>query len=99
MPLADIEILIDDAPLPKEVAGFLEDANARVSQFLQEEPVQSWGFVPCDFATVYRAMRFIADRQLASGKAFCEWGSGFGVVAGVRQVIVPAHDLPPEKGQ
>jgi hypothetical protein len=39
------------------------------------------GFVPSDFARVYSALRNLATGDLTGGNLFCEWGSGFGVVA------------------
>src|SRR5262249_38483997 len=39
------------------------------------------GFVPSDFARAYHTLRALAESGLAPGGQFCEWGSGFGVVA------------------
>jgi hypothetical protein len=37
--------------------------------------------VPSDFTRAYNVLRSLADADLAPGSLFCEWGSGFGVVA------------------
>jgi hypothetical protein len=39
------------------------------------------GFIPGDFARIYGMLRAVAAGDIASGSQFCEWGSGFGVVA------------------
>ena len=39
------------------------------------------GFVASDFALVNTALERIVEERLARGPLFCEWGSGFGVVA------------------
>lgn len=70
-------------PLPPRVATFLEDAEARISTFLDEhEHAQKVGFFPSDYELAYRILRALrgVDRQ---ARTFCEWGSGFGVVAGL----------------
>jgi hypothetical protein len=69
---------------PPNVAAFLADANARIDRFYEErwrDPIVS--FVPSDFAKVWRALERIVSGSLAPGRVFCEWGSGFGVVAGL----------------
>jgi hypothetical protein len=76
-----LELEIDDAPLPAEATELIEAAQIRVDQFMADAAAQLTAFVPSDYATVCRALRAIAAGNLATGRAFCEWGSGFGVVA------------------
>src|SRR5262249_38341669 len=38
-------------------------------------------FVPSDFPCAYLTLRALSETGLAPGGLFCEWGSGFGVVA------------------
>ena len=38
------------------------------------------GFVPCDFRGANACLEWIVQHQLSAGQAFCEWGSGYGVV-------------------
>lgn len=67
--------------LPGEVEELLEEADQRIERFLfdrKDRPI--FGFVPCDFVTVYRLLREVAACRLATGFRFCEWGSGYGVV-------------------
>lgn len=77
MPLKDLEVPADAAPLPGDVRAFLREAERRIEGFRSEVRVP--GFVPSDYAEAYRTLRGLAG--LAPGNLFCEWGSGFGVVA------------------
>src|SRR5207245_474340 len=55
------------------------EADRRIEQFQTAGRVP--GFVASDFERAYRVLRDLAAADLAPGKLFCEWGSGFGVVA------------------
>ena len=81
MPLVDIEISTNGSEVPGSISAFLREADERVKQFVDSRRVHFSSFVPSDFVTVYHALRAIDDAHLATGCAFCEWGSGFGVVA------------------
>ncbi len=72
---------IREGRLPRDIADFLVEANLRIEAFVQNRPVRISGFVPSDFDFVYGALEAVADQGLAAGDVFCEWGSGFGVVA------------------
>ena len=79
MPLVDVDLTIDAAPLPAEVQRFVRDAEQRIELFQRHSPVP--GFVPSDFEAGFRILRSLAATVLVPGTLFCEWGSGFGVVA------------------
>jgi hypothetical protein len=79
MPLVDVELTIDKAPIPGDVLRFLQDAEQRIELFQRQSPVP--GFVPSDFEGAFRVLRSLAATVLVPGTLFCEWGSGFGVVA------------------
>jgi hypothetical protein len=79
MPLVDLNLPIDAAALPAEVRAFLREADRRIERFQRE--CRAPGFVPSDFAGAYAVLRAIAEADVAPGRLFCEWGSGFGVVA------------------
>jgi hypothetical protein len=64
--------------LPGDVAAFLGEADRRIERFRIDRPIAA--FVPSDFASVYSALRALAEADVAAGNLFCEWGSGFGVV-------------------
>lgn len=81
MPLVDVKLDIPVSRLPREIEDFLEEANQRIEAFIANRSVRISGFVPSDFDCVYQALEALADQELATGDVFCEWGSGFGVVA------------------
>ncbi len=87
MPLQDIDISIEGSVLPDDVVAFLREADSRVSEYVRSRPHPVTGFVPSDFVTVYHALRAIAEANLAPGDLFCEWGSGFGVVASLAAML------------
>ncbi len=87
MSLVEIELSNHGSVLPDEIVAFLREADLRVSQFLQDSPRRATGFVPSDYKTVYHALQAITDTNLAPGNSFCEWGSGFGVVASLAAML------------
>ncbi|MEO8499073.1 MAG: hypothetical protein ABI614_28750, partial [Planctomycetota bacterium] len=87
MPLVEIQLPDVTTALPGDVADFLADVDARVDEFMRNHPTWGSGFVPSDFVTVYHALRAISDLHLAAGRHLCEWGSGFGVVAMLAEMV------------
>jgi hypothetical protein len=79
MPLRDVDLAPSNAPLPAEVARFIREADRRIDVF--QDGCRVPGFVPSDYTAAYRVLRAVAESGLARGRQFCEWGSGFGVVA------------------
>jgi hypothetical protein len=79
MPLVDVNLPIGMTAVPSEVCRFLREAERRIERFQLTGRVP--GFVPCDFERAYAVLRDLAAADLAPGNLFCEWGSGFGVVA------------------
>ena len=79
MPLVNVPIPPISADLPAGTRDLLREAGERIEQY------QSIGrcpaFVPSDHAGAFGVLRAIAETHLAPGNRFCEWGSGFGVVA------------------
>ena len=87
MPLIDVEIPTVDLGLPEDAAAFLVEAERRVDRFLKADATHVAGFVPSDFASVYRGLRAITENNLVVGDSFCEWGSGFGVVTSLAAML------------
>ncbi len=87
MPLVDIKISINPSVLPDDVGAFLRESNARVERYVTNSPIRVSGFVPSDFEIVYHALRAIVDKNMTPGNLFCEWGSGFGVVASLAGML------------
>ena len=85
MPLVKLDVPIESAPLPDEVAAFLAEADARIERFAQQASVHA--FIPSDYVLVYDVLCALADRYAAPGNAFCEWGCGMGVVAALATML------------
>jgi len=81
MALESLSVPIRRRPIPPSIEQFLQDADDRVNDYLANGRTRVAGFVPCDFVAAWHTLRAISDRNLAVGDMFCEWGSGFGVVA------------------
>lgn len=79
MTLIDLHLPVVPAPVPADVRDFLREADRRIARFQRDSRVP--GFVPSDFAKAYGILKALAAEDLAPGNLFCEWGSGFGVVA------------------
>lgn len=79
MSLLQIEIPKFSDSLGESIIDYLADARARVEQFMDKNRVPA--FVSCDFEPVLAGLKAIRHANLATGNVFCEWGSGFGVVA------------------
>ena len=80
--LAPVALALSDTEVPQEIAVLITESQRRVDAFFEErqdDPIP--GFVPCDFELAYRSLVRIRDGRLAPGTSFCEWGSGYGVVA------------------
>jgi hypothetical protein len=80
--LSRIPLSIDaNQPMPPRIRALLDDAASRVDRFIEQHrdnPIA--GFVPSDYAQVYRALDVLKTGALLPGNAFCEWGSGLGVI-------------------
>jgi hypothetical protein len=79
MALIELAVSAEKAPLPGDVRAFLREARRRIELYQRE--CRTPGFVASDFEAVYAVLRAVAEEDLAPGTSFCEWGSGFGVVA------------------
>ncbi len=79
MALVELDLAIDGPPPPPDVSAFLREAERRIERFQRDCRVPA--FVPSDYTGAYRVLRALADSGAAPGSLFCEWGSGFGVVA------------------
>src|SRR5947208_15777027 len=79
MPLTEVFLDRSEAAVPADVRAFLREADRRIDEF--QRCVRVPGFVPSDFARTYGVLRNLSEANLTPGNLFCEWGSGFGVVA------------------
>jgi hypothetical protein len=79
MLLANLDLPTGGIDVPRDVRSFLREAERRIERFQRTSRIP--GFVPSDFARAYGVLGALAAADLAPGRLFCEWGSGFGVVA------------------
>jgi hypothetical protein len=79
MPLTDLHIPAVAPALPRDIREFLREADSRIEHFQKE--TRAPAFVPSDYHGAYHVLRTLEDLSLTRGNRFCEWGSGFGVVA------------------
>jgi hypothetical protein len=79
MPLRQLARPAPVEQLPDEVDAFLREANRRIRRFQRRN--RNPAFVPSDFAGAYSILHHLAGKAETAGRLFCEWGSGFGVVA------------------
>ncbi len=85
MPLIDLNLLVGGSELPPRVRSYLDEAERRIERFRRVHRLP--GFIPSDFRQVYLGLRALAASETAPGGRFCEWGSGFGVVAGLAALL------------
>ncbi len=88
MSLKQIDLVVDESPLPERVTQWLAAGRARIERYWDQftkKPLPQ--YIECDFDYVAAAMRTVVDRGLNDGQLFCEWGCGFGVVTGIAAVL------------
>ena len=85
MPLRDLAVPPTGGTLPPDVRRFIREADRRIAQFQIDCLVPA--FVPSSYAAAYGVLRWLSDSTLARGRRFCEWGSGFGVVASLASML------------
>lgn len=71
----------EPAPIPELIAELLVEADLRIADYLKDHEGEAEGFVASDFIAVFRALSDLIASGAPPGGNFCEWGSGFGVVA------------------
>ncbi len=73
---------LDVRPQSPDVEMLLGEAARRIDEFIEQQGrcfISS--FVASDYRGASACLAWINEHRLAAGNAFCEWGSGFGVVA------------------
>ena len=79
------ELALDTLPsaLPTSITDLIEEADATIFEFQETMGEQACPlFEPAEYNEVAEALRWI-QHSLQPGLKFCEWGCGFGVVAGI----------------
>ncbi|MEM1108266.1 MAG: class I SAM-dependent methyltransferase [Planctomycetota bacterium] len=106
-----LDIEVPFTPLPEVAEVLVADSEQRISDYLGAKRSGEGGgfgggggaFVPADYRRVYTGLAKVYDAGLAPTEQFCEWGSGFGVVAALAAQlgfeacgIELEHDLVPQ---
>ncbi len=74
--------LFNAPPPADEAQALLREADERIDDFLhRRRGTVIHDFVCSDFQAVDAHLRWIVEQHLIAGRAFCEWGCGFGVIA------------------
>jgi hypothetical protein len=82
MPLRTVPRPRQAGTIPTAIRRFLREAERRIERYGRRPGRHcNFGFVPCNFAGAYGILEHLAVEAKAAGMLFCEWGSGFGVVA------------------
>ena len=82
IPVPDPGALAAQYTIPDDVERLIVEGERRIDAFLEttsRSPMLS--FVPSDFRDTYRGLAWLWEQHLTAGRTFCEWGSGFGLVA------------------
>ena len=80
--LNSIDLDLGIFEMPSNVSRIVESAWCEIQQFqllTRKHPIQ--GFHPGDFSETFQWMMAIRESGLLPNYKFCEWGSGFAVVA------------------
>jgi hypothetical protein len=85
--LAQVEVCPSTAQHPPAVTAFLSDAGARIDAFFDRwKRATSLGFFPSDYESVYAVLKSLRE-SYPEATRLCEWGSGFGVIAGLGAIL------------
>ena len=76
--LAEHPLELSSLPMTEQAKSFVEAGRSRF------ETVDCFEFVPSDYELVWQALAAIPPCR------FCEWGSGFGIVTGMAEML--GHD-------
>src|SRR6478735_7902298 len=85
MPLRDLKLFASDSTPSAPALRLIREAEKRIRRFQSDCRVMA--FVPCDYPTAFTVLRGLSESSLARGSRFCEWGSGFGVVASLAAML------------
>ncbi len=64
---------------------YIREAERRINQF--QITCRAPAFVPSNYLGAYQVLSALSDSTDLRGRQFCEWGSGFGVVAGLAAML------------
>ena len=74
-------------PVPAPVTSFLADAGTRIDAFFELwRRSRNLTFFPSDYELVYGVLQALRESNPEATR-LCEWGSGFGVIAGLGAML------------
>lgn len=80
MSLLEIDLRHQLAPLPDDVAAFVDEAESRREKFYAAGlGLRYPKYVASDPSVFHAALLHLEEEGYLRGKQFCEWGSGFGI--------------------
>ena len=80
VPIEQIDLQLDESPLPKQVKNFLTEAESRIDKLFDTEKNRKVPrFIPSNAELVYKHLSAIVSGDFCLGNNYCEWGSGYGV--------------------
>ena len=80
MPIEEIDLQIDETPIPGQVKSFLAEAELRIDELFDTEKNRKVPrFIPSNAELVYRHLSSIVSGDFSLGDNYCEWGCGYGV--------------------
>lgn len=92
--LERVPLRFDTLDVDARSDAFMEDARREVSRVREALGATVEEFVPSAVGVAYHALATIDRQQLATGRRFCEWGSGLGAVTGVAELLgFQAHGI------
>jgi hypothetical protein len=85
MHLLNLPLPKNERAVPDDVRRFVREAERHIARF--QASCRFTGFVASNFEGAYGVLQALAVAQLAPGSRFCEWGSGFGLVASLATML------------
>ena len=80
MPIEEIDLQINESPIPEQVKSFLAEAEHRIDELFDTEKNRKVPrFIPSNAELLYKHLSSIVSGDFNLGDNYCEWGSGYGV--------------------
>ena len=88
MPIEEIDLQIDESPIPEQVKSFLAEAEHRIDELFDTEKNRKVPrFIPSNAELLYKHLSSIVSGDFNLGDNYCEWGSGYGVGSCLASII------------
>lgn len=88
MLLKEINLDLPDRTPSKEIKDFLKEAYRRTEKFYDDGlGLRYPKYIQSDPAIVQTAIQELLESERLEGNVFCEWGCGFGIAAGIANLL------------